>query len=97
MPGAGLGGECHHGYRVAVGIRYVQSFLIGGERYSLWTRSRQRILGEAYVNSLDFLIRRSINHRNAVRIRIGDEKPSSIGTYDHRRGMPVNTDVVLDR
>src|SRR5207253_9807673 len=92
---ASLFGKRHDSDGVAVSVRDIKGLFILAERHSLWARSRQSALREAYVNSLDVLIRGCVNHGNAIGVWIGHKRPRAFGIRLHRGRMPVHANVFL--
>ena len=75
-------------------IGHIQGLLVFAERYSFRTRSGQGVLRKPDLNALDLLIRRCVNHGNAVRVRVRDKKPRAPGIRGHCRRVAVNGDVL---
>ena len=90
---AGFFGKRDQRNGIAVRVRNVQSFFVIAESDAFRTRSGQGVLGETNVDALDLLIRRCVNHRDAVRIGVRDKKPRAFGIRNHRGWMPIDRNV----
>ena len=90
---AGFFGKRDQRNGIAVRVRNVQSFFVIAESDAFRTRSGQGVLGETNVDALDLLIRRCVDHRDAVRIGVRDKKPGAFSIRNHRGWMPIDRNV----